>query len=485
MKFYTKDQLKSSRIFFDRNPANYLLYLSYFIVLVCISLLIISKFITKTYIVKGTGTIETYNKMYITPLINGNITSIEKPEGSDVEKGDILFKISTGINGIETSELDKQIKKLEKNRNIYDEYEKSLKEKKNYLDNSGEEQTFYGKVEYYLSQVNEDKKYSEKIRVDIKNKENDLAELQTELNEIQTEINSEYTKNYERKVSDLNKAESKLQELVGELETLNAKVNKNGEEKDSTLKSEISAKEIEIEAQNENVVQFRRELEDISDTSESELNDETKIQNEKIKSKNQEISDLKSQTSESSLTTFQQLISELGATRTSNETKIVELESQKNIQGSTDNLTDVITDKGGTVHYLSLIKSGLGVQALQPIAQIIDEKTDELIVEAYISAQDRTKINLKNSVTISVNGVNSAKYGLLRGTVYSISNGTLIQTVNNEQQIFYQVNVLLKDKKLRSGSDEIAIQSSMPVQMNIIYDKETYWEWFLKQLNFK
>ena len=107
------------------------------------------------------------------------------------------------------------------------------------------------------------------------------------------------------------------------------------------------------------------------------------------------------------------------------------------------------------------------------------------MVEAYISAQDRTKIKLKDSVKVSINGVNTSKYGLLKGVVKSISDGTLTQTVGNEQQLFYQVNITLKNQSLTAKNDQIQVNASMPVTADIVYDKETYWQWLIKQLNLK
>ncbi|MCJ1968792.1 HlyD family efflux transporter periplasmic adaptor subunit [Lactococcus carnosus] len=165
--------------------------------------------------------------------------------------------------------------------------------------------------------------------------------------------------------------------------------------------------------------------------------------------------------------------------------KISELNAQKNLKSSNDTLTNLTADKDGKVHYLALIKNGLGIQAFEPIAQITTATDKNLMVEAYISAQDRTKIKLKDSVKVSLNGVNTSKYGLLKGVVNSISDGTLTQTVGNEQQLFYQVNITLKNQNLTAKDDQIQVNASMPVTADIVYDKETYWQWLIKQLNLK
>ena len=50
---------------------------------------------------------------------------------------------------------------------------------------------------------------------------------------------------------------------------------------------------------------------------------------------------------------------------------------------------------------------------------------------------------------------------------------------------FYKAKIEIEDKKLIKDYEEIPIILSMPVEARIIYDKETYLDYFLEKLNFK
>ena len=68
----------------------------------------------------------------------------------------------------------------------------------------------------------------------------------------------------------------------------------------------------------------------------------------------------------------------------------------------------------------------------------------------------------------------------------SISQGTTIIENQNESNVFYKCIVILDDKYLTSNdNDRIDIIKSQSIEARIVYDKETYAEWFLKFLNLK
>lgn len=106
------------------------------------------------------------------------------------------------------------------------------------------------------------------------------------------------------------------------------------------------------------------------------------------------------------------------------------------------------------------------------------------MVETYISAQDRVKIKVGNPVKIALSGVNEVKYGLLKGTVENIGDGTITQTNATSTQTLYELNVKLSGDVLKSGNDMITASASMPVTTSIVYDKESYLDWILQQLDF-
>lgn len=457
MKLYKKDELKDSRLFFDKTPPAYMTFLGFFLMSLIIAGILSLNFIPKNYIVRAQGTIEANDKAFITPLVNGHIIEINQPEGASVKKGEKLLTLSVGTEGVQESEIDKQISDLKQKQVIFDKYEKSLNEKKNYMVSQDKEQEYYGKVEYYLAQVKDEGTQNQTKSENITEKEAELGVLQGELNKIQTEDYEDYTITYKRK-----------QETLADLQA----------------KCKKATESSEIESLDEQIKTLQNELADSSREYEKKAETDIKAKNDEIKAKKQEIKELKNQSQNQSDNTKQQLISELGTARTQAAEKISELDSQKKLKQTDTNLFTLTVNKDGVVHYLTPVKTGLGLQAFQPIAQMDKGKNSKLVGEVYISAQDRSKIKVGNTTKLSLAGVNQTKYGLLTGKIKSISNGTITQGSGEQTQVLYQVNVALDKMTLTSGGEEILAKASMPTVASIVYEKENYMEWLLEQLNF-
>ena len=470
MKLYNKDELKESRIFFDQHPPRYLFFLNWFLILILVVSLIGAHFITKNYIVKAQGTIEADDKRYVTPVANGNITEIHKQEGEQVKKGDKLLTLSVGIEGVQEDEIQKQINYLEAKKKVYLKYEKSLKEKTNYLKNKGDEQAYYGKVAYYLEQVQGEKTDSENTSETINQKKSDLDKLRDENERIQNKNQEKYQKDLERKQSQLKKLQQELQEFQA----------KEKSDADGLLVPEKQSKESEIES-------LLIEIESLKETNDEQLQSELDVKESEIKGLDQEIKNLERQgeSAPASNSTYNQLISELGIERIQTNDKITELESQLNVNSANSNALTISANKDGYLHYLVPIKAGVGLQSFQPVAQIANDKDAKLIVESYIPAQDVSKLHVNDSVKVAIEGVNQTKYGMLKGNVKEISNGTIIQQGENGSEVMlYQVTVALETKELHSEKEIIKARASMPVVANIVYNHESYLEWLLEQLNF-
>jgi myosin heavy subunit len=368
-----------------------------------------------------------------------------------------IIDLSVGTEGVQESEIDKQISDLKQKQVIFDKYEKSLNEKKNYMVSQDKEQEYYGKVEYYLAQVKDEGTQNQTKSENITEKEAELGVLQGELNKIQTEDYEDYTITYKRK-----------QETLADLQA----------------KCKKATESSEIESLDEQIKTLQNELADSSREYEKKAETDIKAKNDEIKAKKQEIKELKNQSQNQSDNTKQQLISELGTARTQAAEKISELDSQKKLKQTDTNLFTLTANKDGVVHYLTPVKTGLGLQAFQPIAQMDKGKNSKLVGEVYISAQDRSKIKVGNTTKLSLAGVNQTKYGLLTGKIKSISNGTITQGSGEQTQVLYQVNVALDKMTLTSGGEEILAKASMPTVASIVYEKENYMEWLLEQLNF-
>ncbi|MTV91332.1 secretion protein HlyD, partial [Streptococcus pneumoniae] len=124
--------------------------------------------------------------------------------GDMVNAGDVIISLSSGQEGLQASSLNKQLVKLRAKEAIFQKFEQSLNEKYNRMSNSGEEQEYYGKVEYYLSQLNSENynngtQYSKiqdeytklnKITAERNQLDADLQTLQNELIQLQQQGDS-------------------------------------------------------------------------------------------------------------------------------------------------------------------------------------------------------------------------------------------------------------------------------------------------------
>lgn len=93
MKTYRLNDLKDSKILYDKNPPKFILYI-FLIVLVSIILIITyTNFTYKTEVVRTSGILSAENKSNIQSPVGGKITNIYKENGEYVSKGDILFEL--------------------------------------------------------------------------------------------------------------------------------------------------------------------------------------------------------------------------------------------------------------------------------------------------------------------------------------------------------------------------------------------------------
>lgn len=418
MRLYNIDELKDSRIFFDKNPPRYMTVFIVFIIM-CISFaLVLSTQISKPYIIVASGTATTTDNRYVSVDSNGEIIEILKQEGEYVKKGDVLFKLSDGKENAQKELLDPQIKTLNDKLAALDIYEKSLNDQINHLENKGQQQAYYGKMEYYLSMLESES----------------------------------FSKGQE--LEKINESENKLAQLKEDQENLQKQLNETNESiKQEELKSKIESKKAEINAKQDEI--------------------------------NEMVSQSKNPSSQAKQIA-QQLFAELGADRSTTNQQLAQLKGQLNASESENEAKSIKAENEGIIHYLITFKTGIAVQMNQTVAEISQNEDSAYIVEANILAKDISKINVGQKVNVELQGVNTQKYGTLKGKVEKISNGSLIEQSQQGNIIYYQCIISLDSTELISSKGEsVSVVKSMPVQARIIYDNETYWDWLRELINLR
>lgn len=456
MKLYNEKELKYSRIFFEKKPPS---FITYFVIGVFVSIVVGLAIITtvhKTYVVKAQGTITSSDNTYVSALTNATITELLKKEGDYVVKGETIALLSNGVEGVNTTSLSEQLNRLKERIAIMDAYEKSLNHGYNYMTNAGLEQEYYGKVEYYLQTLQSEGYNTSNTNQDIKKKESEITTLQQTITNLQTSQSALDVSNYE----------SRRTTLQDEIDALTTSGDSEG----------AKQKQKELTKLESDKTQF--------DTLKSDMESkQTEVTN-----KQQEIQQLyqqKNNPQTQSGQMYAQMISELGTARSNNESKIQEIEGQLNNYKAQDGVLHLVAVNDGYLHYLSDVKVGMSVQANQVLVEVSKNETQTFYVSAYVQAQDISKIKEKQEVNVALVGVNTSKYGTLKGTVTNIDDGTTIQQTEQGNIPLYKIEIALHDTKLTSRDASIQAMKSMPVEARIVYDKETYLDWLLEQLNFK
>ncbi|MBZ4283744.1 HlyD family secretion protein, partial [Streptococcus pneumoniae] len=86
----------------------------------------------------------------------------------------------------------------------------------------------------------------------------------------------------------------------------------------------------------------------------------------------------------------------------------------------------ILASNEGTLHYLVPLKQGMSIQQGQTIAEV-SGKEKGYYVEAFVLASDISRVSKGAKVDVAITGVNSQKYGTLKGQVRQIDSGTISQ----------------------------------------------------------
>jgi len=465
MKLYSKDELTSSRVFFDKRPPKFLTVFIIFFILLLIIAGIISSKVVKPYIVRAEGTVTTSDIEYVSLKATGIIESINVNSGDTVKAGDLLFKVTTGVNGLQSKAIAEQIVEIEERLVVMDKYEQSLHSKKNSLTNSEKELEYYSLIEYYLDiLVTED--YQKQ------NRSRQLSEKRQELDNINREI-----KNLEEKFKELENKKTAV--------PLTEKAAESDEKKedDGKDKEEQTVKNHETELATENPT--------ISDTESQKSNIEVQLDGKKTEKNGIEeeiklLEEEKKNPYSQGNQTLYQLLNELGQARTNLQNQLTKLYGDSQLLAGQDSIYDVVASQNGIVHYLTPILPGMAMQENQIIAEISNGDSEDFFIEAFIPAADRSKVRIGDEVKVAITGVNTNKFGTIKGEVIDIDQGTITRETSQGHIVFYRSLISIhKDKLVSKDNETIQIIRSMPIEARIVYEKENYLEWLLKMLNFK
>ena len=106
MKTYTYNELKDSKIMYDKNPPKFMPIIILIITALLAVLITLSLTTNKTFIVKGQGLVQSENKQYIMSAVSGEIISTSIKEGQHVNQGDTIAVIKSLDLNLQKQQLE-------------------------------------------------------------------------------------------------------------------------------------------------------------------------------------------------------------------------------------------------------------------------------------------------------------------------------------------------------------------------------------------
>lgn len=153
-KIKSLEELKDSRLLFDKNPPAFGYMFILIVTVFLVAAVIWSVKTPKIYTIQAQGTVSNEDANYVMCTYTGEISDCNLKEGMIVEKGDVLFKVKSTDYDVQEEQLLLNKESYEKKIKKYELLVKSIKDDRNYFDeNNSEDALYYSAYESYKAQV--------------------------------------------------------------------------------------------------------------------------------------------------------------------------------------------------------------------------------------------------------------------------------------------------------------------------------------------
>lgn len=143
-----------------------------------------------------------------------------------------------------------------------------------------------------------------------------------------------------------------------------------------------------------------------------------------------------------------------------------------------DKLMRLTAPVEGTVQQLAIHTVGGVVTEAQPLMVIVP--SDHLVeVEAMLENKDIGFVHTGQAVEVKVETFNFTKYGVVDGTVLSISNDAI---EDEKRGLLYSTRIQLKHNHIQVGGQSVALSPGMAVRAEVKTDKRKVIDYFLSPL---
>ena len=154
------------------------------------------------------------------------------------------------------------------------------------------------------------------------------------------------------------------------------------------------------------------------------------------------------------------------------------LQQELNKAEQRDRLTRLTAPVDGTVQQLAIHTDGGVVTEAQPLMVIVP--SDQPVeVEAMLENKDIGFVRPGQEVEIKVETFTFTKYGVVHGTVLSISNDAI---EDEKRGLLYSTRIRLKENSIKVGGKQIPLSPGMSVRAEVKTDKRKVIDYFLSPL---
>ena len=138
----------------------------------------------------------------------------------------------------------------------------------------------------------------------------------------------------------------------------------------------------------------------------------------------------------------------------------------------------------GRIHMINELREGMVLQSTSTIASISDTNKETATIIATVSASDRSRIKVGNRASIIVSGLQQNVYGNINGRVEEIDSD--ISVTENGKSSYFKVKIKPNTTILKSKTgNTIHITNGMAVQARIVYDRISYFDYFMNAIGIK
>lgn len=153
-RYKTMEQLKDSQLLYNKKPPRFGLGLIFIVLIALVGFLLWSAFTPRIYVVRGAGSVASKERNYIMSSYTGEIIEAYVLEGDYVERGDVLFKISSTDLDLQAQQISGMIEVNEVKIQQYELLEQCIKDGVNrFNQNDEDDKPYYYQYETYINQI--------------------------------------------------------------------------------------------------------------------------------------------------------------------------------------------------------------------------------------------------------------------------------------------------------------------------------------------